>query len=117
MNTPAPTVAPAMRVGIVGFGTIGSATAGIIQEHQSDIARRLGVAITVTVVCRRSPLSPTSIPRGARAVRGWHEVVGAADVDVVVETMGGTAEARDVVRAALGSGKPVVTANKNLLAE
>ncbi len=106
-----------MRVGIVGFGTVGRATAEIIVKHRDLIERRSGVRLDITAVCRRSGVQPPDIPSGARSVSDWKELVRAGDVDVLVETMGGTDEARQLVLASLEQGKPVVTANKNLLAE
>lgn len=105
-----------VRVGIVGFGTVGRGTAETIAKHAGDIERRTGTRLQVTVICRRTPLAAHEVPAGARVVRDWREVITARDVDVVVETIGGTETARTVVRAALERGRPVVTANKNLLA-
>ena len=104
-------------MGIVGFGAVGRATANIIAEHADLINHRSGVQLEVTVVCRRSTVKSEDIPRGARLVSNWKDVVGAPDVDIVVEVMGGTDQSLQLVRAALEAGKPVVTANKNLLAE
>jgi homoserine dehydrogenase len=106
-----------VRVGIVGFGAVGRATANIISQHAGLIERRSGVRLEVTVICRRSDVKPQDIPSGARLVSDWKELVRAPEVDVVVEAMGGTDQSLQLVRAALEGGKPVVTANKNLLAE
>jgi homoserine dehydrogenase len=106
-----------VRVGIVGFGTVGRATAGIIAHHADLIERRSGVRLEVTAVCRRSGVQAAELPSGARSVSDWRQLVQAKDVDVIVETMGGTDEAQQLVRASLEQDKPVVTANKNLLAE
>jgi homoserine dehydrogenase len=106
-----------VRVGIVGFGTVGRTTADIIFDHGPLIERRSAVALDITVVCRRSEIKPEDIPLGARFVSDWRDVVEADDVDVVVEAIGGIQESLQLVRAALERGKPVVTANKNLLAE
>ena len=62
-------------------------------------------------------MQPGDIPSGARSVSDWKKLVSADDLDVIVETMGGTDHSLQLVRAALEHGKPVVTANKNLLAE
>jgi homoserine dehydrogenase len=105
-----------VRVGIAGFGTVGRATAAIISAHAKLIEQRSGVRVEVTSGCRRSGLRTEDIPAGARAVSDWNQLVSADDVDVVVETMGGTDEARQLVLASLKRGKPVVTANKNLVA-
>lgn len=106
-----------VRAGIVGFGTVGRATADIIAKHADLIAQRSGVRLNVTAVCRRSRIPQQDIPDGARAFADWKPLLQDPNVDVVVETMGGTGESRLLLRAALEKGKPVVTANKNLLAE
>jgi homoserine dehydrogenase len=106
-----------VRVGIVGFGVVGRATADIIQQHSELIERRSGVKLEVTVICRRSNLKPEGAPAGSRFVTDWKEVVRARDTDMLVEVMGGTDQSLQLLRAALEHGKPVVTANKNLLAE
>ena len=106
-----------VRVGIVGFGTVGRATAGIIANHADLIAQRSGIQLVVTAVCRRSAVPSGDAPAGARTFSDWKDLLKDPAVDVVVETMGGTGESRQLVRAALEQGKPVVTANKNLLAE
>ena len=105
-----------VRVGIAGFGTVGRATAEIISSHADLIAQRSGVRLEVTAVCRRSGVRTKDVPAGARAISDWNQLVAASDVDVIVETMGGTDEARQLVVASLKQGKPVVTANKNLVA-
>src|SRR5689334_11556239 len=106
-----------VRVGIVGYGTVGQATARIIASHAEDVHQRNDLLLTVTKVCRRTPIASDDLPQGAQAVRDWKQVVQASNVDVVVETIGGTTTAEEVVRTSLESGKPVVTANKNLIAE
>jgi len=106
-----------VRVGIAGFGTVGKATADIIAKNAGLISERSGVSLDVTVVCRRSGVKPEEVPAGARSVSDWKELVEASDVDVVVETMGGTGQSLELARACLEQGKPLVTANKNLLAE
>jgi len=105
-----------VRVGIVGFGTVGRATADIIEKHRDLIAHRSGVALTVTAVCRRSNIEPATAPSNARTYSDWKQLLQDPNVDVVVETMGGTGDSLQLVRGALEQGRPVVTANKNLLA-
>src|SRR5262252_1671110 len=106
-----------VRVGIVGFGTVGRATADIIAKHSALIQKRSGVKLVVTAVCRRQAIKPTEAPDGARITTGWRELLDAPDVDVIVETMGGVDHSLQLLRGALEHGKPVVTANKKLLAE
>lgn len=104
-------------IGIVGYGTVGRGTAEALVANAAQISTRLGACARVAAVCRRSPLPPESLPRGARAVTDWKHIVQARDVDIVIETVGGSDVAHQVLRAALEAGKPVVTANKKLLAE
>jgi homoserine dehydrogenase len=106
-----------VRIGIVGFGAVGRATANIISQHASLIEQRSHVRLEVTAICRRSGVKPQDIPDGARLVTDWREIVRSPEVDIVVEVIGGTDQSLQLVRAALEAGKPVVTANKNLLAE
>ncbi len=106
-----------VRIGIVGFGAVGRATANIISEHAGLMERRSGVRLEVTAICRRSAVKAQDIPGSARFVSDWKELVHAPEVDIIVEVMGGTDQSLQLVRAALQAGKPVVTANKNLLAE
>ena len=106
-----------VRVGIVGYGTVGQGTAKIIASHARDFRQRSDVLITVSKVCRRTPIPSSDLPEGAQLVSEWKQVVHSPDVDIVVETIGGTTVAEEVVRASLESGKPVITANKNLIAE
>src|SRR5271169_5260553 len=106
-----------VRVGIVGFGTVGRATADIITKHAPLIQKRSGVHLTVTAVCRRQPIKPEDAPEKARITTGWKELLTSEDVDVIVETMGGVDHSLQLLRGALEHGKPVVTANKKLLAE
>jgi homoserine dehydrogenase len=105
-----------VRVGIVGFGTVGRATADIIAKHGDLISHRSGVCLAVAAVCRRSSIEPGDTPTGARVYSDWKQLLQDPNVDVVVETMGGTGDSLQLVRSALEQGKPVVTANKNLLA-
>jgi len=107
-----------VRVGIVGYGTVGRATAEILAHNTDEIRRRTdGVSIRLTRACRRTLHSSDRLPGSAVLVSDWREVVDAEDVDIVVETIGGTDVAYDVVRASIENGKPVVTANKALVAQ
>ena len=106
-----------VRVGIVGYGTVGRATAEILERHASEIRERTGrVSVVVTRICRRRANASEVGVNGVPVVSDWRQVVTADDVDIVVEAMGGTTTARDVVQRSLESGKAVVTANKALIA-
>lgn len=109
---------PVLRVGIAGLGTVGAGTAKLLRDNADLIAARAGRAIAVTAVSARNRAAERGVSLAGLV---WHEdaVALAADpnVDVVVELIGGSeGAARDLAEAALKAGKPLVTANKALLA-
>ncbi|HMC31822.1 MAG TPA: Gfo/Idh/MocA family oxidoreductase, partial [Candidatus Angelobacter sp.] len=106
-----------VRVGIVGYGTVGRATAEILLSHAEEIRGRTGgISIVVTRICRRRAGAAEAGANGVPIVSDWRQVATADDIDIVVETIGGTTVALDVVRTSLEHGKAVVTANKALIA-
>jgi homoserine dehydrogenase len=105
-----------IKVGICGLGTVGSGTYQLLHDNAGDIAARAGCTIEVGRVGARrdNPACPT----GETAVsRDIFEVVTDPDIDIVVELIGGTDTALELVRQAIANGKHVVTANKALIAE
>ncbi|HSH61034.1 MAG TPA: homoserine dehydrogenase, partial [Acidimicrobiales bacterium] len=107
-----------VRVGVLGYGNVGGALVRLLATDGSSIDARTGVRLEVARVAvrdvtenRRSALPDGCLTGDAEAV------VSDPDVDVVVEVMGGVEPARGLVLTALKSGKPVVTANKELLAD
>ncbi|MGA1657794.1 MAG: homoserine dehydrogenase [Ilumatobacteraceae bacterium] len=107
---------PTVRIGVVGHGVVGSAFTALVARQRDIIASRTGVQLDVTrVAVGDASKHPTRIGT-AEVVTDALAVANASDVDLVVEVMGGTTLAGEVIRAALESGKPVVTANKALLA-
>src|ERR1051326_1903053 len=106
-----------VRVGIVGYGTVGRATAEILLAHAAEIRESTaGISVVVTRICRRRAAAAEAGTGGVPVVAEWRQVVAADDVDIVVEAIGGTTTGFEVVRASLENGKAVVTANKALIA-
>jgi len=106
-----------IRVGVLGCGNVGSAVVGLIANDAELILRRTGIRLEVTRVAVRNLTAERAVtlPEGM-LTRDAHAVVADPDVDIVVETIGGIEPARQLVLAALKGGKPVVTANKELVA-
>ncbi|HQT65429.1 MAG: homoserine dehydrogenase [Acidocella sp. 20-57-95] len=107
-----------LQVGIAGLGTVGAGVVKLLQENAELIATRAGRPIIVTAVSARDKTRDRGVSLDGF---GWHDdaVALAHDphVDVVVELIGGSeGSARDLAQAALAVGKPLVTANKALLA-
>ncbi|MFM8956317.1 MAG: homoserine dehydrogenase [Actinomycetota bacterium] len=105
-----------VRVGVVGHGVVGSAFTALVARQQETIAARNGITLEVVRIAVRDAAKHPSRVGTAVVSTDPLAVATADDVDLVVEVMGGTALASDVIRTALEHGKPVVTANKALLA-
>jgi homoserine dehydrogenase len=112
-----PVTAPEIRVGMLGCGAVGSAVARMLDEHGDDIERRAGVRLRITRVAVRdaSASRTATLPPGAFTTDPG-SVVHDPAVDVVLELIGGIEPAKGLLLAAFAAGKPVVTANKELLA-
>jgi homoserine dehydrogenase len=106
-----------VRVGFLGCGNVGGALAQLLTADADAIAERTGVRLEVGRVAVRDPAKARSVPFADGVVTGDAQaVVTADDVDVVVEIIGGVEPARTLILDALKAGKPVVTANKELIA-
>jgi homoserine dehydrogenase len=106
-----------IRVGVLGCGHVGSALVRLVAEHGSLVEARAGVKVEVTRVAVRNLAKERDVDLPAdRFTHDASEVVTDPDVDVVVEVIGGIEPARSFILDALKAGKPVVTANKELLA-
>ena len=107
-----------VRIGLVGFGTVGAGVYKNLERNHELLTERTGARLEVTkIVLRdlekeRDPAPPADI-----VSTDWHDIVEDPDIDIVVELIGGTGTAKDLVEAALAAGKIVVTGNKALLAE
>ena len=108
-----------IRVGLLGIGTVGNGTFQVLRRNQEEIRRRAGRGIEITMVAVRNEARARSLAAeapGVEVVSDPFEVVMHPDIDIVVEVIGGTTMARDLVMMAISQGKHVVTANKALLA-
>jgi len=106
-----------MNVGLIGVGTLGGGTYKVLTENFQEIFHKTGMEIKVTLVADKNvalakQLVGTSIPVVSDAL----ELIDSKEVDIVVELIGGTGIAKDLVKQALLNGKHVVTANKALIA-
>jgi homoserine dehydrogenase len=106
-----------VRVGLLGCGNVGAALVRLVDEHADLISARSGTRVEITRVAVRDLTKPRDVKLAAGAFTDdAAAVVADPDIDVVVEVMGGVEPARGLIEAALRAGKPVVTANKELIA-
>ena len=111
-----------VRLGVIGHGTVGRAFVNLVQRQSRTISARSGVQLEVTRIAVRD-LAKHTVERSAYTeidsavfCTDADSVVNDPNIDLVVELMGGTEVALGLIHCALKNGKPVVTANKALLA-
>jgi homoserine dehydrogenase len=106
-----------MKVGMLGCGNVGAAVIRLLDEHREDIARRAGCRLEVAKVAVRDPTKTRDVPLDpSQLVADPLEVIEDPDVDIVCELLGGKEPAGTLILDAFDRDKPVVTANKELLA-
>ncbi|MEW6220395.1 MAG: homoserine dehydrogenase [Thermodesulfobacteriota bacterium] len=105
-----------IKVGLIGFGTVGSGLAQVLHEQAGRLERKVGLTIALAKVADlravRLPVHLAHIP----LCRDAGEILRDPELDIVVELIGGIEPARTLILQALAAGKHVVTANKALLA-
>ncbi|MFN2506423.1 MAG: homoserine dehydrogenase [Acidimicrobiales bacterium] len=106
-----------IRVGLLGCGNVGAALVQLMAEHGGAVASRTGLLLEVARVAVRDVAKPRPVDLADGVLTDDAEgVVTDPSIDVVVEVMGGVEPARTLILAALEAKKPVVTANKELMA-
>ena len=104
-------------VGLLGIGTVGGGTFSVLRRNQEEISRRAGRGILIKAVADKDLARARKlVGDSAETTDDAFALVRRPDIDIVVELIGGTKIAKDLILAAIENGKHVVTANKALLA-
>lgn len=113
----APQSPSVVRIGLLGCGNVGAALVQLVERQADVIEARTGVRLQISRVAVRnvSRDREVQLPEGV-LTRDAHAVVNDPTVDIIVEVMGGIEPARELIATAISHGKPVITANKELLA-
>ena len=106
----------AVRIGLVGTGTVGGGCIDIINNHREDFKRHYGIDIELSRVCSLNKAEADAHGVGDLFTSDFREIVNDPEIDLVIELIGGTGVAHTIVTEALRAGKHVVTANKALMA-
>ena len=104
--------------GVIGLGNVGLGTLQILAENGDSIREKLGFPLRVKSVCSRN-VKQKNVPAFSQPVArtdDWREIVSDPEIDIVVEVIGGTATASQIIEQSLKQHKSVVTANKELMA-
>lgn len=107
----------AVKIGLLGLGTVGGGTATVLLRNADEIQRRVGRAIEISHVAGLGIAEQTIVdPARVKLTEDVFEVVNDPEVSIIVELIGGYTLAKDLVLKAIENGKHVVTANKALIA-
>ncbi|AVX20428.1 homoserine dehydrogenase [Carboxydocella sporoproducens DSM 16521] len=108
----------AVKIGIIGFGTVGRGVYRILTTNQEKLIQRVGIGLEIAGIAVRDLKKPRQIsaPQDLFTADPW-QLVNDPGIDIIVEVMGGTELARELVLQALRNGKSVITANKDLIAQ
>jgi homoserine dehydrogenase len=106
-----------LKVGLIGLGTVGQGVVRVLATNAEEIAQRAGRRIVVTDASVRDASRARDCDLSGIRLHADPFAVVNADVDVIVELIGGISPAQELIEAAIARGKPVVTANKALIAE
>ncbi len=110
-------MAKMVKAALLGLGTVGSGVYKLIQEQQEEMANKAGAPIEIEAVLvhdihkKREGIDP------ALLTDRWEDIINNEEIEIVIEVMGGIEPAKTMILEALNSGKSVVTANKDLVAE
>ncbi|MGK3742129.1 MAG: homoserine dehydrogenase [Bacillariaceae sp.] len=109
---------PEVNIGIFGGGTVGGGIVEIIESKREHFEKMTGKSINVKKICVRDLDKPRdfTVPEGCVITTDFDDILSDDSLDIIVEVMGGTTFANDVVCKALSNGQDVVTANKALIA-
>ncbi len=105
-------------VGVVGFGTVGTGTVRLLLDNAEHIRNRVGIPIRLVRVADKDLTRDRGVrlPEGILIADGM-QVARDPEIRILVELVGGTGAAKEILLEAIRNGKSVVTANKALLAE
>lgn len=108
-----------VTLGIFGGGTVGGGIVEILSKKKAYFKQLTGKNIEVKTICVRDASKPRdfALPEGCSVVTSYDDILNDEDIDIAVEVMGGTTDAKDVIVGSLKKGKSVVTANKALIAK
>ncbi|MDD6651362.1 MAG: homoserine dehydrogenase [Eggerthellales bacterium] len=105
-----------VKIGLVGTGTVGGGCLDILTNHAEDFKRNFGADIQLAGVCSREPERAAEYGVSDLFTEDYHDLLNNPEIDVIIELIGGTGIAKDVIMGALEAGKHVVTANKAVMA-
>lgn len=106
-----------LKIGIIGYGTVGQGVAKILKKNRQVFKQKFGTDFVIKRIVDRSIHKKNTKFLGAvKCSKDFDDILTDAEIDIVIELIGGKQPAKQIVRKALMSGKDVITANKDLIA-
>lgn len=105
-----------LKLGLLGYGTVGQGVQDLLVKNQSEWASRAGYEVSIAAIAKRN-WDGIEKPAGIDCLTDPNEIIHREDIDVVLELIGGEDIAYDLVMQAIENGKHIVTANKALIAK
>lgn len=106
-----------IKIGLLGYGTVGSQVFSLLEEQSGEIAQASGARISIKKILVRDPELPRTGAPSETFTTDFGEIVNDDEISIIVELIGGTEPAFDYITEALEKGKAVVTANKQLVSQ
>ena len=107
-----------VKIGLAGFGNVGAGVYKNLQKNAELLSARVGTRIEVGKIAVRDVAKARAIDVPTAMITGdWRELIADPALPIIVELIGGTTEAYDLIKSAILAGKTVITGNKALLAE
>ncbi|MCK4647956.1 homoserine dehydrogenase, partial [bacterium] len=107
-----------INIGLIGFGTVGSSVVKILKERKELIKRKLGAELVIKRIADKNISTPRKVKVPAKILtKRVSDILNDPEIDIVIELIGDSPIAEKVILGAIKRGKPVVTANKALLAK
>ncbi|MQY77326.1 MAG: homoserine dehydrogenase, partial [Spirochaeta sp.] len=106
-----------IRIGLIGYGTVGSSLYQLIAKNGDSFKRRLGVDVRVARIGVKDMSKKREYAPGNIFSQGFNDIIEDPEISIIIELIGGVEIPYKLIRQALSKGKQVITANKALLAE
>lgn len=107
-----------IKVGLIGFGTVGTGVVRLLTQRVGYLARRIGRPAELSVICDKDIVTRRAVPVNPKLLTtDVSKVIANPEIDIVIELIGGIHPAKEFIIEALKNGKSVITANKALLAQ
>ncbi|MBP5314029.1 MAG: homoserine dehydrogenase, partial [Eggerthellaceae bacterium] len=105
-----------VKIGLIGTGVVGGGCIDIIRAHGDEFKHHFGIDIELKRVCSVNPEQAAAHGVSEIFTQDYRDIINDPEIDIVVEVIGGTGIAKNIVLEAFAAGKNVVTANKALMA-